>query len=300
MDLVECIPNFSEGRRLHVVDAIVAAAEGVAGVQVLDRGQDADHNRAVVTLAGTPEVVGEAAFRAVARAAELIDLRRHTGVHPRIGAADVCPFVPLGETSMGVCVTLARDIGGRVGDELGIPVYFYGEAALVPSRRSLPAVRRGGFEALADALGSDPERAPDAGPRDAIHPTAGAIAIGARPFLIAFNVNLDTTDVGLARRIAGRIRERDGGLPGVRALGLELTGAGFAQVSTNVCDFRRTGLGEVFEAVERYAGEAGVAVRESELIGLAPRAALDAGLADRIALRDFDPARQILENRIAR
>lgn len=298
MPLVECVPNVSEGRRADTLAALAAAARGVEGARLLSLDADADHHRAVLTLAGELEPVAEAAFRVVALAVERIDIRDHVGVHPRIGAADVVPFVPLGDTPMETCVDAARALGRRIGDELGVPVYYYGEAALRPSRTRLPDVRRGGLEALGRGLGTDPERAPDAG-SSTLHPTAGASAVGARPFLVAFNVNLDSTDLGLARRIAGALRERDGGLPGIRALGFLLDDAGTAQVSTNVCDFRLTSLTDVFEAVVRLAGDAGVAVRESELVGLAPAAALDGEIARAVRLRGYDPDRCILENVLA-
>lgn len=296
MSLVECVPNFSEGRRPELLRELARVMEA-AGARVLDAGADPEHNRAVVTLAGEPAAVAAAAFEAIALAAREIDLRRHAGVHPRMGATDVCPLVPLEGSSTAECVALARALGERVGGELGIPVFFYGDAARRPERAALPVVRRGGFEALREAIGRDPAREPDAGPR-AIHPSAGATAIGVRPFLIAFNVNLETPEVGVARAIAGRVRERDGGLPGIRALGFSVQGGSLAQVSTNVCDFRRTDLCTLFDAIERLARERGVAVRESELVGLAPRAALDAAIARHVRLRGFDPARQVLEERL--
>lgn len=295
MTRVECVPNFSEGRRPEVVGAIVERIASVPGVAVLDHGMDADHHRAVVTFVGPAAAVGEAAFRAIAEATRRIDLRSHRGVHPRMGATDVCPFVPLGDATLEDCARLAREVGERVGVELALPVYYYGAAALRPERARLPDVRRGGFEALRDAIGRDPAREPDAGPRDAIHPTAGAVAIGARPFLIAFNVNLETRDVAVAKEIAAMIRESSGGLPGIRALGLRLEGPGLSQVSMNVCDYRATGLDRVFEVIEREAARRGVAIRESELVGLAPSDALDAALARRLRLRRFDPARQLIE-----
>ena len=293
-----CVPNFSEGRRPDVLDAIVATLAGVAGVTVLDASLDADHNRAVATFAGAPGPAGEAAFRAIGEAAARIDLREHAGAHPRMGATDVCPFVPLEGTSMADCVRAAHALGARVGAELGIPVYFYGEAALRPERRALPDVRRGGYEGLAATLGRDPARAPDAGPAR-LHPSAGATAIGAREFLIAFNVDLDSDDLAVARAVAREVRESSGGLPGIRALGLALPSRGVVQVSTNVCDWRSTGLVRLFEEIEGRAAARGVAVRASELIGLAPRAALDAEVARRVRLRGFDPARHVVEERLA-
>lgn len=292
MSLVECVPNFSDGRSDEVLAALVSAVESVGEAHVLDASRDVDHNRCVVTWAAPTEVAVEAAFRVIAEAIERIDLRAHRGVHPRIGAADVCPFVPLGGTSREECVELAHALGRRLGEELRLPVYYYGDAAR--GRRSLPEIRRGGLEGLRRRLGGDPPELPDEGP-PVLHPSAGATAVGVRPFLIAFNVNLESGDLGLARRIAATIRERDGGLPGVRALGLRLETEGVVQVSTNVCDHRLTGLLRVYEAVEREARLAGVEVRESELIGLAPREALDEATARRVRLRDFDPGAKIVE-----
>jgi glutamate formiminotransferase len=300
MSLVECVPNFSEGRRTEVVEEILDSIRSVAGVKLIDQSLDASHNRAVVTFVGTPRAVSEAAFRAIAKAKERIDLRTHTGEHPRMGATDVVPFVPLEGSSMQECVALAHALGERVGRELEIPVYFYEAAALRPERRNLADVRRGQFEGLRDLIGKDPAREPDAGPKHAIHPTAGATVIGARKFLIAFNVNLETKDVQVAKDIARKIREKDGGLPGIKALGFFLDDLACAQVSLNVCDFERTGLLRVFREIEREAGARGVAIRESELVGLAPRAALPDGVAEAIRLRGFDPSKQIVEALLVR
>jgi glutamate formiminotransferase len=296
--LIECVPNFSEGRRPEVVAAIVAAIEGVPGARVIDRSMDASHNRAVLTFVAGPEAVAEAAFRAIAKACELIDLRVHEGEHPRIGATDVVPFVPLEGATMARCVELAHALGARVARELAIPVYFYESAARKPERRNLPDVRNIGFEKLRDAIGTDPARAPDEGPAR-VHESAGATVIGARSFLIAYNINLATEDVKLAKDIAKKIRERDGGLPGIKAMGFFLDDLKLAQVSMNVCDFQRTGLLRVYEEVERLASLAGVDIRESELVGLAPRAALPGGVAERIRLARFDPRAQIVEERVA-
>ncbi len=294
MALVECVPNFSDGRDPEVLTAIVAAVQGVAGARVLDASQDADHNRAVVTLVAPPERVVAAAFAAIGVATERIDLTRHRGAHPRMGATDVCPFVPLAGVRMEDCVRIAHALGERVGTELGVPVFYYGEAALVTGRRALPDVRRGGFEPLRAKVGSDPGYAPDAGP-SALHPTAGAVAVGARGFLIAFNVLLETDDVSIAREIARAVRESNGGLPGIRALGLPLE-SGAVQVSMNVCDFERTGLVRAFEEIEALAGRRGVAIRGSELVGLAPERALDREIARRVCLADFDPDRHLIES----
>lgn len=294
MRLVECVPNFSEGRDPAVLEPILAAIRAVPGVRVIDHSMDASHHRAVVTFVGPPEGASEAAFRAIAEAKRRIDLTRHQGEHPRIGATDVVPFVPLTGTTMADCVALAHALGERVGRELEIPVYFYEAAARRPERKNLPDVRNIGFEKLREAVATDPARAPDAGPK-ALHPTAGATVIGARNFLIAYNVNLETGDVAIAKEIAKKVRERDGGLPGIKAMGFFLDDLACAQVSMNVCDFERTGLERVYREVERLARERGVSVRESELVGLAPRAALPAGTAERVKLRGFDPKKQIVE-----
>ncbi len=295
MPLVECVPNFSEGRRPQVLERILDAIRSAPGVKLIDHTMDASHNRAVVTMVGEGEAVSEAAFRSIAAARELIDLTQHQGEHPRIGASDVVPFVPLAGATMGYCVRLAHRLGERVGRELAIPVYFYEQAALRPERRNLPDVRNIGFEKLREAIAADPARTPDEGPRNALHPTAGATVIGARFFLIAFNVNLATDQVQIAKDIAKRIRERDGGLAGIKAMGFFLDDLRLAQVSMNVCNFQATGLVRVFEEIEKLAAERGVAIHESELVGLAPREALPDGAAQRIRLRGFDASKQIIE-----
>jgi glutamate formiminotransferase len=299
MSLVECVPNFSEGRRPEVIEKIASAIRGVPDTRLIDRSMDASHNRAVLTFVAPPAAALEAAFRAIARAKELIDLTHHEGEHPRIGATDVVPFVPLEGSSMDECVKIAHDLGERVGRELEIPVYYYEAAALRPERRNLPDVRNIGFEKLRDVLGTDASRAPDAGPRNAIHPTAGATVIGARFFLIAFNVNLETGDVQVAKDIAKKIREKDGGLKGIKAMGFFLDDLKCAQVSMNVCNYEATGLLRAYQEIEKLARQRGVAIRESELVGLAPRAALATGVAQKIRLRDFDPKKQIIEELIA-
>jgi len=295
MSLVECVPNFSEGRRPENLEPILAAIRAVRGVKLIDHSMDASHNRAVVTFVGPPEAAGEAAFRAIACARDRIDLTQHQGEHPRIGATDVVPFVPLEGSNMQECVALAHALGARVGRELEIPVYFYEAAAKRPERRNLPDVRNIGFEKLREAVASDPARTPDEGPKKALHPTAGATVIGARNFLIAFNVNLESQDLALAKEIAKKIREKDGGLPGIKAMGFFLDDLKCAQVSMNVCNFAATGLERVYQEIAALAQARGVSVRESELVGLAPRAAMTPGLAQRICLRGFDPRKQIVE-----
>jgi len=272
VQLVECVPNFSEGQRAEVMDAIQAAAESVRGITLLDRHADAAHNRMVLTLAGPPGPVAEAAFRAVSRAAELIDLSTHRGVHPRIGAADVVPFVPIGSTSMQLCVELAQRVGRRIAAELDLPVYLYAEAATRPDRHRLPELRRGEYEYFSTRIGEDPRLVPDFGPAR-IGP-AGAVAVGARPPLVAYNITLDTPDLNIARSIASTIRESSGGLPAVQARGFRTARPGIVQVSMNLLDLRRTPLHVVFERVRREAERHGVAVLESELVGLMPADAL--------------------------
>jgi glutamate formiminotransferase len=295
MSLVECVPNFSEGRDPAKLERILDAVRSVAGVKLIDHGMDASHNRAVVTFVGTPDAASEAAFRAIATAKDCIDLTCHAGEHPRIGATDVVPFVPLEGSTMDECVATAHALGKRVGGELEIPVYFYESAARRSERRNLPDVRNIGFEKLRDAIATDATREPDEGPRKALHPTAGAVVIGARPFLIAYNVNLDTQDVQVAKDIAKTIREKNGGLKGIKAMGFFLDDLQCAQVSMNVCDFQATGLQRVYDEIEKLARERGVAIRESELVGLAPRAAITPGLAASVKLRGFDPKKQVVE-----
>jgi glutamate formiminotransferase len=270
--LVECVPNFSEGQRPDVMDAIQASAESVPGAIVMDRHADAVHNRMVLTIAGSPGPVAEAAFRATASAARLIDLDAHRGVHPRIGATDVVPFVPLGTTPMAVCVELAVRVGRRIAAELDVPVYLYGEAARSPDRRRLPDLRRGEYERLRTDLPSDASLAPDFGP--ALVGPAGATAVGARPPLIAYNVTLATADLAIARAIARTIRESSGGLPAVQARGFATADPNIVQVSMNLLDTRRTSLAVVFARIQAEAAQRGVAVLESELVGMAPAEAL--------------------------
>jgi glutamate formiminotransferase len=270
--LVECVPNFSDGQRTDVMDAIQSAAEEVAEAHVLDRHADAVHNRMVLTIAGAPGPVAEAVFRATARAAALIDLNAHRGVHPRIGATDVIPFVPLGATRMQVCVELAERVGRRIAAELDVPVYLYGEAARTPARRRLPDLRRGEYERLKSELGKDPGLAPDFGP-SRVGP-AGATAVGARRPLIAYNVTLATADLGIAMAIARSIRESSGGLPAVQARGFKTADPNVVQVSMNLLDTRRTPMWRVFERIRAEAAQRGVMVLESELVGLLPADAL--------------------------
>ncbi|MBP7892599.1 MAG: glutamate formimidoyltransferase [Firmicutes bacterium] len=268
MRVVECVPNFSEGRKPEVVADIVAAVTSVQGVRLLDFSSDASHNRSVVTFVGTPEVVEAAAFAGIARARDLIDMEQHHGEHPRLGATDVVPFVPIAGVTMAECVDMARSLGRRVGQELGIPVYLYEKAATRPERRNLADVRRGEYEGLKLTIGA-PERAPDFGP-PSVHPTAGATVIGARMPLIAFNVNLGTSDVEIAKKIARAVRGSSGGLVYVKALGVMLEDKHVAQVSMNLVNYVKTPIHRVLEMVRREAARYGVAVVETELIGLTP------------------------------
>ncbi len=294
--LLELVPNFSVGADAAIVDELVAAARA-AGVAVLDRTSDIDHNRSVLTLAGGVREIGEAALALARVACRRIDLRQHRGVHRRMGAMDVCPFVPLRDTPMPVAVAAAHAAGARVAQELDLPVFFYGEAARRSERRVLGAVRNLGFEALVERVGRDPAFAPDCGP-PRMHRSAGAVAIGARPFLIAFNIDLATRDVALARRIATAVRERDGGLPAVQAMGFVLAARDCVQVSTNILDHTATSIRALFDRVASLAAAAGVQVARSELIGLAPAAALDAATAAHVGLLGFDAATHTVEGRL--
>ena len=295
--LIECVPNFSEGRDPSRIRALVAAMSGIPGAWVLDRHSDADHNRTVITVAGEPEAVAEVALRAVGKAAELIDLREHEGEHPRIGATDVLPFVPVEGVSMAECATLAHRVGREIWKRYAVPVYFYEAAAMRPDRVHLQIVRKGQFEGLREELQRSAERAPDIG--DArLHPTAGAVAVGARKYLIAFNVMLNTPDVAIARKIARTIRESSGGLPGVKAMGVALKRHGRAQVSMNLTDFERTSPRAAFEAVQREAERSGCAIATTEIVGLVPRAAISRADLAALKLDRFSP-NMILENRLA-
>lgn len=268
--LVECIPNFSEGRRPDVINAIETAISSVSGVSLLDRHSDPDHNRTVFTFSGPPEAVLEAAYSGIEKAAELIDLEVHHGEHPRIGAADVVPFVPLSGVSMEECVALAQELGQMVAAGLNIPVYLYEAAATRPERKNLENIRRGEYEGLKETIGNDPAKEPDFGPREV--GSAGATVIGARPPLIAFNVYLETSDVNIAKQIAKKVRQSSGGLEFVKALGLLVEGR--AQVSMNLTNFRETSLTKVVEEIRAEAERLGTKIHSSELVGLIPQEAL--------------------------
>lgn len=295
MQLVECVPNFSEGRRPEVIAAIRDAAGAVPGVTVLDVHADPTHHRMVLTFVGGPDAVLTAAFRCAEQAARLIDMTTHRGEHPRIGATDVVPFVPVSGVTMDACVELANTLGKRLGEELGIPVYLYARAARRLERVRLPDVRRGQYEGLRDAIETDPARVPDFGP--ARLGTAGATAVGARPFLVAYNINLATSDLGLAKRIARTIRESNGGLPAVQALGMATDDPNVAQVSMNLLDTAVTPMHVVYEAVRDHAAAAGVEVVESEIVGLLPLDAVVTSMKAYVKAREL-AASQIVEARL--
>ena len=286
--LIECVANFSEGREPATVRAIEDAIASSGGVMVLRSEMDTDHNRSVITFAGPPDAVSEGALRGIETAVERIDLRQHQGVHPRMGAADVVPFVPLEGSTLAECVVIARQTGEKVWKRLGVPVYFYEAAAMSKDRRLLEKVRRGGFE--------NPNMAPDLG-GPALHPSAGACIMGARKILIAFNINLQTDDVQVAREIARKIRASSGGMPFVKALGLPLAARGLAQVSMNLTDFEQTPLHVVFDAVAREAAARGVAIAGSEIIGLVPKKALEDAAAHYLKCENFESG-LVLENRL--
>jgi len=295
--LVECVPNFSEGRDPEVVNQIAGAIASVPSVRVLDESMDMDHHRAVITFVGPPDATVEAAFRGAQVAAAKINMTRHKGAHPRIGAVDVVPFVPLAGTTMADCVRCARELGERLGRELEIPVYLYGEAATRPERRELPNVRKGEYEALCAELGKNPQRDPDYGPRQ-MNVETGATAVGARMPLIAFNVYLADPDPKLAKKIARSIRESSGGMPAVKALGLEIPQRRLSQVSMNLVNYKVTSVKTVFERITALTQEHGGSVVESELVGLIPRDALEGISPEQLLLRGFDGT-QVIENRIA-
>ncbi|MGB9805119.1 glutamate formimidoyltransferase [Desulfofundulus sp.] len=295
MKLVECVPNFSEGRRLEVVQEILDTIKSVSGVRLLDSSSDHSHNRTVVTFVGSPESVKEAAFLATAKAAELIDMEQHRGEHPRIGATDVIPFIPVSGVTMEECVELACQLGKEIGEKLRIPVYLYEEAAIRPERRSLGAIRKGEYEGLKEAI-KTPERQPDFGPAE-MHPSAGATAVGARPPLIAYNINLGTSDVNIAKAIAKSIRGSSGGYPSIKALGILIEETGTAQVTINVCNFRQVSLARVFETVKSEAERYGVNITSSEIVGLVPLDAIVDAVAFYLRLAGFK-SDQVLEKRL--
>ncbi|MBI5244698.1 MAG: glutamate formimidoyltransferase [Elusimicrobia bacterium] len=297
MKLVECVPNFSEGRDKAKVESIVSAAREVPGVRVLDVETDPDHHRCVLSFVAPPEAALEAAFRSARKARELIDLTVHKGEHPRMGAVDVIPFIPVSQTSIADCASLAEKLGERIGRELEIPVYLYDRAAKRPERQDLANVRKGQFEGLRDEIGKNPERDPDFGPKR-IHPTAGAVAVGAREQIINFNVNLSGVSMEQGKAIAKKVRASGGGLPCLRAKEIDLAAKGFVQVSTVLTDCTRTPLAAVYDAIDAEAKAAGGRIAATEIIGLLPRKALIDFSAARLKAEGFDPSAQVLEERL--
>jgi glutamate formiminotransferase/formiminotetrahydrofolate cyclodeaminase len=294
--LIECVPNFSEGRDGAKLDAIVASMSSTAGVYVLDRKMDADHNRSVVTLAGEPEAVAEAVLLGVGKAMQLIDLTKHTGAHPRVGATDVVPFIPIHGVTIEDCAALARRVGKEIWTRYRIPVFFYEAAATRPDRVNLENVRRGQFEGLRDELRRNHERQPDVG-EPKLHPTAGVTVVGARKFLIAYNVNLNTSDVSIANKIAKAIRFSSGGLRYVKSMGVELKARNLAQVSINLTDFEQTPMHRVYEMVKREAARYGALPVGSEIVGLIPKKAMEMAADYFLQVENFTPE-QVFENRL--
>ena len=294
--LIECVPNFSEGRKPETVRSIAESIASVDSACVLDTHIDPDHNRSVITFVAEPERVVEAAVNAVRRASELIDMRTHRGEHPRLGATDVLPFVPVRGVTMDDCVRIAHEAGAVIARELSIPVYFYERAAKRPDRINLEDVRRGALELLREQITTNSERAPDEGLAQ-VHDSAGAIAVGARPFLIAFNVILRSSDVAVARQIARTIRARTGGLPFVKALGFRLQTRNLVQVSMNLVNYKVTGMTAVYDAIQQQANVLGVEIESAEIVGLIPQDALDRNAAYFNKLESFSDAK-ILEHQI--
>jgi len=294
--LIECVPNFSEGRDPAKVDAIVQAMSSLPGVYVLDREMDADHNRCVITLAGEPDAVGEASILGAGRAMELIDLTTHTGAHPRVGATDVLPFIPIEGMTIQDCVALARRVGNEIWKRYRIPIYFYEAAATRPDRVNLENVRRGQFEGLREEMKKNHDRQPDVG-EPKLHPTAGVTVVGARKFLVAYNVNLNTSDVSIANKIARAIRFSSGGLRYVKSMGVELKARNLAQVSINLTDFEQTPMHRVYEMVKREAERYGAIPVGSEIVGLVPKKAIEMTADFFLQLENFSPS-QVFENKL--
>jgi glutamate formiminotransferase len=294
--IIECVPNFSEGRDLQKVEAIIRALLAGPDVYLLDQEMDADHNRCVITLVGTRESVGEAALRGIGKAAELIDLTHQEGAHPRLGATDVVPFIPVSRATLEDCVRIAEWVAEQAWRRFKIPTYLYEAAARRPERRNLENIRRGQFERLREEVRTNPKRHPDFG-EAALHPTAGATVVGARKFLIAYNINLNTPEVALAKTIAKKIRASSGGFPCVKAMGVELKSRRLAQVSMNLTDFETTSIATVFDAVRREAAAQGVEVLSSEIVGLVPRQALEDAAVQYLKVENYHP-QLVFENRL--
>jgi glutamate formiminotransferase len=293
--IVECVPNFSEGRRPEVIAAIAEEVKKVAGVSLLNVNSDASHNRTVVTFVGEPQAVKRAAFNACAKAAELIDMEQHQGEHPRVGATDVIPFIPVSDITMEECIVLANELGEEIAEKLNIPVYLYEAAAKTPARVKLPDVRKGEYEGLKTAIAT-PERKPDYGPAR-MHPNAGATVVGARQFLIAYNINLSTSDVSIAKKIASAIREVKGGYKYCRAMGVMIEDRNMAQVTINMVDYTGTPLHRVFETVKSEAARYGVSVIGSEVVGMLPLQALIDTADFYLRLEGFE-RKQVLEENL--
>jgi glutamate formiminotransferase / formiminotetrahydrofolate cyclodeaminase len=294
--LIECVPNFSEGRDAAKVDAIVQALSRVPGVYVLDREMDADHNRCVITLAGEPEAVGEASILGAGTALDLIDMTTQTGAHPRVGATDVVPFIPIEGVTLEDCVALARRVGNEIWKRYRIPIFFYEAAATRPDRVNLENVRRGQFEGLREELKKNHDRQPDIG-EPKLHPTAGVTVVGARKFLIAYNVNLNSPDVSIANKIAKAIRYSSGGLRHVKSMGVELKARNLAQVSINLTDFEQTPMHRVYEMVKREAARYGAIPVGSEIVGLIPKKAIEMAADFFLQMEGFSPS-QVFENKL--
>ncbi len=292
--IVECIPNFSEGKRQDVIEAIADTIRSVEGVRLLDYSADKNHNRSVFTFIGNPKAVAEAAFLSCKKAAELIDMTKHKGEHPRMGATDVIPFVPVKDITVEECIELSKKLGERIANELSIPVFLYEDSATKPERKNLANIRKGQFEGMAEKV-KDPQWAPDFG-KPKIHPTAGVVAVGTRMPLIAYNINLDTSDIKIADTIAKLIRERSGGLKNVRAIGVMLEDRNLAQVSINMVNYEKTALYRAFEMVKMEARRYGVNIVGSEIVGLTPMKALIDVAEHYLQLENFDSNKQILEN----
>ena len=300
--IVECVPNFSEGRDAKIVDAIIQALTAGLEVYLLDKEMDADHNRSVITLVGSRDHIGEAALRGIGKALELIDLTRHQGAHPRLGATDVVPFIPIWGVTLQDCIRIAEHVAEETWRRFKIPTYLYEEAARNPERKNLENIRRGQFEGVRDEVRTNPERLPDFGPPFAqaqLHPTAGATVVGARKVLIAYNINLNTPDVAVAKSIARKIRASSGGLPCVKAMGVDLKARNLAQVSMNLTDFETTSIGAAFDAVAREAAAQSVTVAGSEIVGLVPQRALEGAAVHYLKIENYH-SDLIIENRMAR
>ena len=295
--LVECVPNISEGRDLTIIDTLSKMVDAIEEVSLLDRHIDPDHHRTVFTIAGAPEGVLNAAFELVRTVAQIIDLSEHRGGHPRVGAVDVIPFIPLRAVTMIDCIDLAKRLGSKIGTELDIPVFLYGEASLLSPRRQLEMIRRGGWKGLSERMTSDSEWESDFGPL-LLHSTAGAVAVGARDFLIAYNVLLQTDDLFIAKSVAKTIRTSGGGLPSLKAMGVALPSRGLVQVSMNLTNYRETSIADAYSAVQQEAARHGIDIEESELVGLVPQAAVPVDLPKSLKFRSWNPD-QILENRLA-